>query len=95
MKTKICPRCGSENIEWIIPQNWSMWSCNDCDYTGPIIEADDVTEKEIQEEWKYHKDDVLKRMQNKDFNEEDEETGNDKDFEEKLDKLVEDEEKND
>lgn len=52
MKFKVCPQCGSENIEWIIPQNWSQWSCNDCSYTGLVIEVDKDTQKEIQKEWK-------------------------------------------
>ena len=41
MKRHICPRCGSSNIDWIIPQVWSRWVCKDCSYTGPAIEADD------------------------------------------------------
>ncbi len=36
---KICPRCGSKNVKWIIPQNWSQWVCYECDYTGPIMKA--------------------------------------------------------
>ena len=35
MKRTICPRCGSSNIDWIIPQVWSKWECKDCSYTGP------------------------------------------------------------
>ncbi|WP_225370420.1 transposase [Methanobrevibacter arboriphilus] len=38
---KICPRCGSKNVDWIIPQNWSVWECKDCGYTGPIIDGDE------------------------------------------------------
>lgn len=52
MKHKICPRCGSLNVKWIIPQNWSMWECYDCSYTGPIIEGDMELAEEIQEEYK-------------------------------------------
>lgn len=49
MMHKICPRCGSTNIDWIIPQNWSQCVCKDCDYTGPIIEGDDEFVKEVRE----------------------------------------------
>ena len=63
MKEKICPRCGSENIEWIIPQNWSMWSCNNCEYTGPIIEVDNTVKKEIEERWKKHKNEILRKAE--------------------------------
>lgn len=59
MRQKICPRCGSEDIEWIIPQNWSVWSCNNCEYTGSILEADEETQEEIKENWQLHKDEIL------------------------------------
>ena len=45
---KICPRCGSKNIDWIIPQNWSQCVCKDCDYTGPVIEGNDELIEEIK-----------------------------------------------
>ena len=45
MKRTICPRCGSSNIDWIIPQVWSKWECKDCSYTGPAIK-----EKYLEEE---------------------------------------------
>lgn len=48
---KICPRCGSKNVDWIIPQNWSVWECKDCDYTGPIIDGDEKIAKEIKEDY--------------------------------------------
>ena len=34
---KYCPRCGSSNIEWILPQDWSKWECKDCGYIGSLI----------------------------------------------------------
>lgn len=49
MMHKICPRCGSRNVDWIIPQNWSQCVCKDCDYTGPIIEGNDELAEEIRE----------------------------------------------
>ena len=48
---KICPRCGSKNVKWIIPQNWSEWVCYDCDYTGPIIEGNQDLADEIHENY--------------------------------------------
>ena len=59
MKKTICPRCGSANVKWIIPQVWSKWVCHDCSYTGPVIEADDMLQKEIREEWRLNKDKIL------------------------------------
>ena len=51
MMHKICPRCGSKRVKWIIPQNWSQFICYDCDYTGPIIEGNDELAEEIHENY--------------------------------------------
>ena len=59
MKRTICPRCGSTNIDWIIPQVWSKWECKDCSYTGPAIEADDDLIAEIKADWEENKDKYL------------------------------------
>ena len=59
MKRTICPRCGSSNIDWIIPQVWSKWECKDCSYTGPAIEADDDLIAEIQADWEENKEKYL------------------------------------
>ena len=60
MKKTICPRCGSTNVKWIIPQVWSKWVCYDCSYTGPIIEAADDLIEEIKEDWESNKEKYLK-----------------------------------
>ena len=59
MKKTICPRCGSTNIDWIIPQVWSKWECKDCSYTGPAIEADDDLIAEIKADWDENKEKYL------------------------------------
>jgi hypothetical protein len=59
MKRTICPRCGSTNIDWIIPQVWSKWECKDCSYTGPAIEADDDLIEEIKADWEENKEKYL------------------------------------
>ncbi|WP_455644869.1 hypothetical protein [Methanosphaera sp.] len=87
MKTKVCPRCGSDNIEWIIPQNWSLWSCYNCEYTGPVIEVDKEVQEKLEHAWKYHREDVLKRF---DSTDESEDHLSDEELDEKLDKLFED-----
>ncbi|AWX32176.1 hypothetical protein AW729_03260 [Methanosphaera sp. BMS] len=85
MKMKICPRCGSSNIKWIIPQNWSMWSCNDCSFTGPAVEADKQTQKQLQKNWAKNKKQILSKTNN----DETEENISDEELDEKLDKLFE------
>ena len=59
MKRTICLRCGSSNIDWIIPQVWSKWECKDCSYTGPAIEADDDLIAEIKADWEENKEKYL------------------------------------
>ena len=56
MKRHVCPRCGSSNVNWIIPQVWSTWECKDCSYTGPAIEADDDLVALIKEDWEKNKE---------------------------------------
>ena len=86
MKIKICPRCGSSNIKWIIPQNWSMWSCNDCSFTGPAIEADKETQKKLQKNWSKNKKKILsKEKDNKEY----EDNLSDEQLDQKLDELFE------
>jgi peptide subunit release factor 1 (eRF1) len=54
-KMKYCPQCGSPNIQWLLPQDWSKWECKDCGYLGAlIIENSDIAE-EIRIEYKRNK----------------------------------------
>jgi len=48
---KFCPRCGSSNIEWVLPQVWSKWECRRCGYVGPLIIEDGIIAKELQEQY--------------------------------------------
>ena len=87
MKQKICPRCGSEDIVWIIPQNWSMWSCNNCQYTGSILEADEETKREIMENWEEHKEEILSNKNNEFEDDTDDDDLSDEELERRLDDL--------
>ncbi len=46
--TKYCPKCGSNNIDWIIPQDRSKWRCKDCGYIGALIIEDGELAEEIK-----------------------------------------------
>jgi transposase-like protein len=46
--TKYCPKCGSSNIDWIIPQDRSKWICKDCGYIGALIIEDGELAEEIR-----------------------------------------------
>ena len=48
---KFCPRCGSTNIEWTLPQTWSKWECKDCGYIGAFIIEDGKIAEKIREEY--------------------------------------------
>jgi transcription factor S len=48
---KFCPKCGSTNIKWFIPQMWSVWECFDCGYIGIIILEDGKLADKIREKY--------------------------------------------
>lgn len=50
-KIKFCPKCGSSNIEWSLPQTWSRWQCKDCGYIGPLIIEDGKIAEKIREDY--------------------------------------------
>lgn len=95
MKKYICPRCGSTNIDWIIPQVWSKWVCKECDYTGPAIEGEEKLANEIKEEWIKNKDKILKEdlknedeeLSDEDLIYEDDDELSDEEIDKKLEEL--------
>ena len=48
---RFCPRCGSTNIDWVLPQDWSKWECKDCGYIGPLIVEDGKIADKIREDY--------------------------------------------
>lgn len=50
-KMKYCPRCGSSEIEWILPQDWSKWECKKCGYIGPVIIEDAELAEQIKKDY--------------------------------------------
>ncbi|WJI10018.1 hypothetical protein FGU46_07915 [Methanobacterium sp. CWC-01] len=48
---KYCPRCGSNNIKWLIPQMGSIWDCMDCGYHGAVIIEDEELAVEIRKKF--------------------------------------------
>ncbi|MFO8077184.1 MAG: hypothetical protein R6U21_00875 [Thermoplasmatota archaeon] len=51
---KYCPRCGSSNIEWVLPQDWSKWECKHCGYIGPVIIENGEIAEQIKKDYKKH-----------------------------------------
>lgn len=47
-RAKYCPNCGSTNIKWINPQMWSLWTCWDCGYQGPVVIEEEELSAEIR-----------------------------------------------
>jgi rubredoxin len=52
---RFCPRCGSKNIDWILPQDWSKWECKECGYVGAFIVEDGNIADEIKKEYQKKK----------------------------------------
>ena len=87
---KICPNCGSDNVNWVLPQLWSIWNCETCGYRGPVIEGDEKLIREIRkgyiEKLKEEKKEINELEQE---NESLEEDLTDEEIEKKLDELLE------
>jgi len=48
---KFCPRCGSTNIDWVLPQTWSKYECKDCGFVTSFIVEDGKMADEIKKEY--------------------------------------------
>ena len=48
---KFCPKCGSTNIDWLIPHDRQKWQCKNCGYIGAFIVDDDKIADKIREEY--------------------------------------------
>ncbi|MEE8167287.1 MAG: hypothetical protein V3T58_00240 [Candidatus Hydrothermarchaeales archaeon] len=48
---RFCPRCGSENIAWVLPQIWSIWQCRECGYQGALIIEDGKMAEDIRKDY--------------------------------------------
>ena len=55
---KFCPRCGSKNIDWVLPQLWSKYECKDCGYIGSLIVEDGKMADEVAKEYLKNKDKI-------------------------------------
>ena len=58
---KICPRCGSESLEY---QPWlgEIYQCKDCGYRGSFIIEDGKLSKEIRKEFKRGKREKAQKL---------------------------------
>lgn len=48
---RFCPQCGSKNIDWILPHDWSKWECKNCGYIGALIIEDGKIAKTLKKEY--------------------------------------------
>jgi len=48
---KFCPKCGSTNIDWLIPHDRQKWQCKNCGYIGAFIVDDGKIADKIREEY--------------------------------------------
>ncbi|MBU0497077.1 MAG: transposase [Candidatus Thermoplasmatota archaeon] len=55
---RFCPRCGSTNIRWLLPQDWSKWECPDCGYMGPFVIEDGKIAEQIHKEYLKNQDKI-------------------------------------
>ena len=48
---KFCPRCGSKNIDWLLPHDRQKWECKDCGYIGSLIIEDGIIAEQIRKDY--------------------------------------------
>ena len=48
---KFCPKCGSANIDWLIPYDRQKWQCKNCGYIGAFIVEDGKIADKIREDY--------------------------------------------
>jgi len=58
---KFCPKCGSKNIDWVLPQTRSKYDCKDCGYIGAFIIENGEIADEIREEYLKNKDKIKEK----------------------------------
>jgi len=51
-RVKFCPKCGSENINFLVFYRPSIWKCLDCGYEGSLIIEDSELAKEIRKRYR-------------------------------------------
>jgi len=57
---KFCPRCGSKDIEWVLPQDRQKWECRECGYIGAFIVEDGKLADGIHKEYLKNKEKLRK-----------------------------------
>ena len=55
---KFCPRCGSTNIDWVLPQTWSKYECKDCGLVTSFIVEDGKMADGIRKEYLKNKEKI-------------------------------------
>jgi transposase-like protein len=48
---KFCPRCGSKNINWLIPYDMQKYECKDCGWTRAFIIEDGIIAEELKKDY--------------------------------------------
>ncbi|MEM2146060.1 MAG: hypothetical protein QW279_11915 [Candidatus Jordarchaeaceae archaeon] len=56
MPNPTCPKCGSPNIKWVLPQDWSKWTCKDCGYIGALVIENGKIAEKLREDYLKKKD---------------------------------------
>jgi len=85
---EICPNCGSENIDYMVPGQNSLWFCKTCGFLGPILEGNEEFSQEMRKKFieKKKKEGITVATLKI---EEDEDVLNDELFEKRVRKLIE------
>ncbi len=55
-KMLICPRCGSNKVEVVLPHIGSTYECKECGYRGPMIMGDEELAEKLKAERRERKE---------------------------------------
>ena len=48
LKIRICPRCGSENVQMVAGGIMGMWMCADCGFSGSVFPEKEIIGGELE-----------------------------------------------
>jgi len=85
---KVCPNCGSDNIDWVLPQLWSIWQCKTCGFRGLAIEGNEELIRNLRENYikKLKESDEINETEQE--NEAFEDELSDEEIDKKLDEIL-------
>lgn len=49
LKVRICPKCGSDNVQMVAGGTTGSWMCGKCSFSGSVFPEKEIVGKEIKD----------------------------------------------